>query len=167
MHNELTQGDIDKMKEELNYRRTELRPKLLENVKTARAFGDLSENFEYKEAKREKNRNESRIRYLDKMIRSAVVVREESGSGIGLYDTVTVRNEESGTESVYRIVTTLRQDVLNGLISNESPMGRALMKRNVGDRVTVQVSESYSYPVTILKVEKNKGDGNDIPISPF
>ena len=78
MHNELTEKDIELMRQELNYRRTVLRPKLIEDVQTARAFGDLSENFEYKAAKRDKNRNDSRCRYLENMIKTAVVISDQS-----------------------------------------------------------------------------------------
>ena len=124
MHNELTKIDIAKMKEELDYRRITLRPQLLEEVKTARSFGDLSENFEYKAAKREKNKNESRIRYLENMIRTARVIEDRSApDAVGLYDKVTVFLEDDGEEETWQVVTTVRQDVLHGLISKESPHG--------------------------------------------
>ncbi|PWL91399.1 MAG: transcription elongation factor GreA [Clostridiales bacterium] len=167
MHDELTRTDIEKMKEELHQRRTVTRPQLLEAVKEARAFGDLSENFEYKAAKREKNQNESRIRYLENMIKTAVVISDHSGAGeIGLFDKVTVLFEEDDETEQFQLVTTLRQDSLHGLISKESPVGKALLGRRAGDRVTVRVSDSYSYPLRILAVEKGADDGS-IPISPF
>ena len=167
MHDELTRTDIEKMKEELHQRRTVTRPQLLEAVKEARAFGDLSENFEYKAAKREKNQNESRIRYLENMIKTAVVISDHSGAGeIGLFDKVTVLFEEDDETEQFQLVTTLRQDSLHGLISKESPVGQALLGRRAGDRVTVRVSDSYSYPLRILAVEKGADDGS-IPISPF
>ena len=120
MHNELTQKDLQLMREELDYRRVQLRPKLLEAVKEARAFGDLSENFEYKAAKQEKNRNESRIRFLENMIKTAVVIADHSGADtVGLYDRVTVYLEEDDETEVYQIVTTMRQDALHGLVSKE------------------------------------------------
>ena len=129
MHNELTQKDLQLMREELDYRRVQLRPKLLEAVKEARAFGDLSENFEYKAAKQEKNRNESRIRFLENMIKTAVVIADHSGADtVGLYDRVTVYLEEDDETEVYQIVTTMRQDALHGLVSKESPMGKALLQ---------------------------------------
>ena len=167
MHDELTRTDIEKMKEELHQRRTVTRPQLLEAVKEARAFGDLSENFEYKAAKREKNQNESRIRYLENMIKTAVVISDHSGAGeIGLFDKVTVLFEEDDETEQFQLVTTLRQDSLHGLISKESPVGKALLGRRAGDRVTVRVSDSYSYPLRILAVENGDDDGS-IPISPF
>ena len=136
MHNELTKKDIQMMREELDYRRIELRPKLLEAVKEARAFGDLSENFEYKAAKQEKNRNESRIRFLENMIRTAVVITDRAGEdAVGLYDKVTVYVEEDDETESYQIVTTMRQDALHGLISKESPVGRAILGKKVGERV--------------------------------
>ena len=124
MHNELTEQDLRMMREELDHRRVILRPQLLEAVKEARAFGDLSENFEYKAAKQEKNRNESRIRFLENMIKTAVVISDHSGADqVGLYDRVTVYMEDDDETEVYQIVTTMRQDVLKGLISKESPGG--------------------------------------------
>ena len=141
MHNELTQKDLELMRKELDHRRIVLRPQLLEAVKEARAFGDLSENCEYKAAKQEKNRNESRIRFLENMIKTAVVISDQSGSDqVGLYDKVTVYMEDDDEEEVYQIVTTMRQDALKGLISKESPVGRCLLGRRVGDRVHIQVN---------------------------
>ena len=167
MHDELTQVDIDKMKEELDHRVRVLRPQLIEEVKTARAFGDLSENFEYKAAKRDKNRNESRIRYLENMIKTAVVIDAASESdAVGLFDKVTFFIEEDGEEETIQLVTTLRQDALKGLISKESPVGRALMGHRVGDRVTVQAGESYAYDIIIRRIEKT-GEDPDIPISTY
>ena len=161
MHDELTKKDIQMMKEELDYRRIQLRPRLLEAVKEARAFGDLSENFEYKAAKQEKNRNESRIRYLENMIRTARVLREEPVTdGVGLYDKVTVYLEDEDDTETYQVVTTMRQDALHGLISKESPVGKALLGRKAGERVHIQVSDSYGYDVTILSIEKGEDDGS-------
>ena len=167
MHNELTEGDIRKMQEELDYRRITLRPQLLEEVKTARAFGDLSENFEYKAAKQEKNRNESRIRFLENMIKTAVVVSDGSaGGGIGLYDKITLYLPEDDEEECFQIVSTMRQDVLSGLVSRESPVGRALLGRHVGDRVHIQVNETVGYDAVIRNVEKGQDDGS-IPLSGY
>ena len=167
MHNELTKIDIQKMKEELDYRRITLRPKLLEEVKVARGFGDLSENFEYKAAKQEKNRNESRIRYLENMIKTAVVIPDSSGEGrVGLYDHVTVFLEEDGEEETFQIVTTVRQDALQNRISKESPFGRAVMGKGVGERVYVQVNDRYGYYAVIRAIEKGRDDGS-IPINSF
>ena len=160
MHNELTRKDIELMRRELEHRRQVLRPRLIQAVKEARAFGDLSENFEYKAAKQEKNRTDSRCRYLENMINTAVVVEERSAEGtVGLYDKVTLYVEEDGEEIVCRIVTTVRQDALSGLVSKESPVGKAVLGRRVGDRVTVQVNDSYSYDVIIRAVEPGEDTG--------
>lgn len=167
MHDELTQVDINKMKEELEHRRLVLRPQLIDEVKVARSFGDLSENFEYKAAKREKNRNDSRIRYLENMIKTARVIdAAPAGDGIGLFDKVTFWIEEDEEEETIQLVTTLRQDALKGLISKESPVGKALWGHKVGDRVCIEASPTYSYYVEIRAVE-HTGEDPDIPISTF
>lgn len=159
MHDELTQVDIDKMKEELQHRIQVLRPQLIEEVKVARSFGDLSENFEYKAAKREKNRNDSRIRYLENMIKTAVVIDgTAAGDGVALFDKVTFYLEEEETEETIQLVTTLRQDALKGLISKESPVGKALLGRQVGDRIQVEVSPEVKYWVEIRAIEKGQDD---------
>lgn len=162
MNDELTRKDIDKMKEELTYRRDKLMPELIEEVKRTRAFGDLSENFEYKEAKRQKNRNGSRIRYLENMIRSAHII--DSGSReenvVGLYDKVTVYMPDDDETQVIQVVTTVRTDPLNGLISRESPFGKAVLGKRTGDRVLVQVNDHCSYEVEIRFVEKSEDDGS-------
>lgn len=159
MYDELTEVDIKKMKEEIGYRTTVLRPKLIEDVQTARGFGDLSENFEYKCAKRDKNRNDSRIRYLQNMIRTAKVIASDSGKDTaGLFDRVTFFNEKLNREMTIRIVTTLRQDALKGLISKESPVGRAVLGHKVGDRVAVKVSPELSYYIVLRAIEKGKDD---------
>lgn len=166
MHNELTQKDIELMKQELDERRICLRPKLLEAVKEARGFGDLSENFEYKAAKQQKNRNEGRIRYLENMIRTAVVVREGSGDGVSLYDKVTVLLPDEDETETYQIVTTMRQDALHGLISRESPVGKALLGRREGERVHIQVDEHFGYDMVIQRIEKGQDD-SAIPLNKF
>ena len=167
MHNELTKQDIQMMKEELYHRRVELRPKLLEAVKEARGFGDLSENFEYKAAKQEKNRNESRIRFLENMIRTAVVVDDRSDADtVGLFDKVTLYIEEDDETEVYQVVTTMRQDALHGRISRESPVGKALLGRRAGDRICIQVNDQYSYYAVIRSIEKS-GDDGSIPLNAF
>ena len=160
MYDELTEVDVKKMREELEYRQNVLRPQLIDAVKVAREFGDLSENFEYKAAKREKNRNDSRIRYLERMIRTAKVIAPQSrGEGVvGLFDQVTVYNEKLGREMTFRIVTTLRQDTGKGLISKESPVGRALLGKKVGDRALVRVSDDLQYYMEIRAVEKGEDD---------
>ena len=167
MRNELTRKDIELMRKELDHRRIELRPKLLEAVKEARAFGDLSENFEYKAAKQEKNRNESRIRFLENMIKTARVIDDaSSGDAVGLYDKVTVYLEEDDETEVYQLVTTMRQDVLHGLVSKESPMGRALMGKKVGERLHVQVDKDYGYYAVVKSIEKTEDDGS-IPLNQY
>lgn len=159
MYDELTEVDICKMQEEMDYRIRELRPQLIEEVQTARAFGDLSENYEYKCAKQAKNRNDSRIRYLERMIRTAKVIKvQEQADAVGLFDTVTIYNEMLKKEMTVRIVTTLRQDALKGLISKESPVGQALMGHRVGDRVQVAVSPELKYTVEIRSIEKGTDD---------
>ena len=159
MHNELTREDLALMRKELDYRRITLRPQLLENVKVARGFGDLSENFEYKAAKQEKNRNESRIRFLENMIRTAVVVEKSAGDGVGLYDRVTVYIPEDDLRETYQIVTTVRQDALHGRISKESPVGRALLGRKAGETVTIDANGG-SYDMVIEKIEPGEDDGS-------
>ena len=159
MYDELTEVDIRKMREEIDYRVRVLRPKLIEEVQTARAFGDLSENFEYKCAKQEKNRNESRIRYLERMVRTAKVISAASGqTEVGLFDKVTLFNEMLSKEMTIQIVTTLRQDALKGLISKESPVGKALLGHQVGDRVQVTVRDDLKYFVVIRAIEKGEDD---------
>ena len=167
MHNELTSQDLKMMREELDHRRIELRPKLLEAVKVARGFGDLSENFEYKAAKQEKNRNESRIRFLENMIRTAVVVDDRSDeNSVGLYDKVTVYLEDEGETEEWQVVTTMRQDALHGRMSKESPMGKALLGRKVGDRFFVQVNDKYGYYAVVKNIEKGQDDGS-APLNSF
>lgn len=160
MHDELTKVDIQKMREEIDYRTRVLRPKLIEDVQTARAFGDLSENFEYKAAKQEKNRNDSRIRYLERMIATAVVIDagETAEDAAGLFDWVELWFEEDGETQRIRLVTTLRQDPSKWLISKESPLGKAVLGRKVGDRVLVTVNEEYGYHVVIRGITPGEDD---------
>ena len=160
MRNELTKKDIELMQQELDHRRLVLRPQLIEAVKEARGFGDLSENFEYKAAKKEKNRNDSRCRYLENMIKTAVVISDRSAEGVvGLYDRVTLYVEEDDDTMEIQIVTTMRQDALKGLVSKESPVGKAVLGRRVGDRVTVQVNETYSYDIIIKAIVPGEDTG--------
>ena len=162
MYDRLTASDIKKMEDEIEYRKLTLRPQLLEEVKETRAHGDLSENFEYHAAKRAKNKNESRIRYLDRMIRTANVIEDNSADDeVGMNNLVTVRFEDDGSEETYKIVTSVRSDSLNNRITIESPLGKALMKHKVGDVVEVCVNESVRYDVTILKIDNNKDDSDD------
>ena len=161
MHNELTEIDIKKMKEEIEYRTCVLRPELLKEVVRTRAFGDLSENAEYKIAKQEKNANDRRIRFLTNMINTAVIVKVEGDENtVGLFDKVTVYVEEDDCEEVYHIVTTMRAEIFDNRISNESPMGKALLGKKLGDKVTIEVNPTYSYDVVIRKIEKGIDDEN-------
>ena len=167
MYDELTEVDIKKMEEEIRYRRVELGPKLLAEMKRTREFGDLSENAEYKEAKREKRRNEGRIRYLENMIRTARVIEiEEKADAVSLFDKVLIYNEKMKAEKEIEIVTTLRQNALLGFVSKESPLGSAVMGHKVGDRVLVKVSDTMSYYVEIRRITKGQDDEN-LPISGF
>ena len=159
MYDELTEVDIKKMQEEIDHRVRVLRPQLIEEVQTARAFGDLSENFEYKCAQQAKNRNESRIRYLERMIRTAKVIEVKGEDDtVGLFDKVTVFNEMVKKEMTIQIVTTLRQDALKGLISKESPVGKALMGHKVGERVQVEIDQTRKYFMEIKAIEKGFDD---------
>lgn len=163
MFDQLTQSDIDKMQEEIVYRKTVLRPQLLIPVKEARAQGDLSENFEYKAAKREKNLNESRIRYLEKMIKTAHIISDESASDeVGINNTVTLYFEEDDEEEVYKLVTTVRGNSLNNYISNESPIGKAILGHKVGDRCFVEISPGNGYEVIIRAIENTTDEGDSI-----
>lgn len=159
MYDELTEIDLKKMKEELEYRITKLRPEILEEVKLTRSYGDLSENAEYHAAKRERGKNESRIRFLRNMIKTAVIIKDESTADtVGLFDTVTYYMEEDECEEQVKIVTTLRRDPFQNIISKESPLGSALMGKKVGDRVSVKVNSDYSYFIEIRKIEKGEDD---------
>ena len=167
MYDELTEVDIRKMEEEISYRKNTLASELGAELKRTREFGDLSENAEYKEAKRLKRKNESRIRYLENMIRTAKVIEIKKATGeVGLFDRVTIFNEKMQAQKEIQIVTTLRQNALLGYVSKESPLGSALMGHTVGDRVLVNVSPTMSYYVKIVKVERGE-DNEELPISGF
>lgn len=166
MRDELTQVDIDKMKAEIE-ERIAMRAKLKEAVKSARDLGDLSENDEYRSAKREMNANNSRIRYLESMIRTAVVISADSNADeAGLFDKLTIYYPDDDEERVIRIVTTLRNDIFNDCISKESPVGKALLGHKVGDVVTVRVSDKISYPIKLLAIEKGNDD-DSLPITKY
>ena len=154
MNNELTRKDIEDMEAEIEHRKIVVRKELLEHVKEARAQGDLSENFEYYAAKKAKNQNESRIRFLERMIKTAKVIDDDTTEDeVGMNKTVTVHVEEDDVDETYKIVTTMRQNYLKGLISIESPLGKQLLGHKVGDRVTIKVNDNYSYKITITKIE--------------
>lgn len=159
MYDELTEVDLKKMREEIAYRTTVLRPKLIEDVQTARGFGDLSENFEYKCAKRDKNRNDSRIRYLEQMVRTAKVIAPQTGGdAAALFDTVTILPALTNRPQTIRIVTTLRQDALKGLISKESPVAKAILGHRAGETVHVDLGDGKGYDLTIQAIEKGTDD---------
>lgn len=161
MFDELTEKDIQKMEEEIEHRKLVVRKQALEDVKVARAQGDLSENFEYKAAKQFKNENERRIRYLEKMIRTAVIVSEESAEDeVGMNNTVDVYFEDDDETETYKVVTTVRSNSLKNLISRESPLGAAIFGHKVGDRCEV-VNDDYSYFVQIKRIENTVDDGTD------
>lgn len=162
MGHKLTQHDIDKMREEIEYRKVVVRKELLEHVKEARAHGDLSENFEYHAAKKEKNRNESRIRYLERMLKTARIVKDDAADDeVGLDKKVEVYFEDDDETEVFKLVTSVRGSSLNGKISIESPIGKALMKHRAGDRVYVKVNDNAGYYVVIRSVEKTDGEEED------
>lgn len=167
MYDELTSVDIKKMEEEIAYRKNVLAPELGAELKRTREYGDLSENAEYKEAKRLKRKNESRVRYLENMIRTAKVIEiEKAEDEIGLFDRVLIFNEKMNAEKEIQIVTTLRQNALLGYVSKESPLGSAIMGHKVGDRVLINVSPTMSYYVEIRRIEKGE-DNEELPISGF
>ncbi len=167
MYNELTEVDIKKMQEEIDYRMKVVRPKCIEDLKTARGFGDLSENYEYKAARQELLRCDSRLRYLRRMIATAKVIKSDTREGVaGLFDRVTIEYVEDGDTETITLMTTLREDALNGIISKESPLGKAVMGRRVGETAAVRVDGGSSYTVKILKIEKGSDD-DSLPISTF
>ena len=167
MYNELSEVDIRKMQEEIDHILREVRPKCVDDLKTARGFGDLSENYEYKAAKQELRRCDSRLRYLRRMIDTAKVIKADSAADqVGLFDTVEIYFEDEGESDRYRIMTTLREDVMAGIISKESPLGRAIMGRKVGDRVRVRVSDDMEYYIQIRALEKGTDD-DSLPIRSY
>ena len=162
MYDKITLKDIKRMEEEIEYRKLVVRKEALEDVKTARAHGDLSENFEYKAAKQFKNQNESRIRYLERMIKTAQVISEESGNDeVGLNDKVTIFHPLDNEEETIKIVTTVRSNSLKGRIGMDSPLGKALLHHKVSDQVTIRVSDTLSYDVIIRAIEKLEDNGED------
>ena len=161
MHDELTREDVKKMQEELDYRRLKLHPEILEEVRRTRAFGDLSENYEYKAAKQAQRENMSRMRYLEGMIKSAHVISDRSGADeVGLFDRVEIYLPEDDETEIIRVVTTVRTDPRKGLISRESPFGKSILGTRVGDVITVRVSETYSYEAEIRSITKDEDDGS-------
>ena len=149
----LTQSDVDKIKEEIEHRKLVVRKEATEAVKEARAQRDLSENFEYYAAKKDKNKNEGRIRYLERILKTATIISDQSEDDeVGLNNTVKIYFEEDDEEETFKIVSTMRGDSVKGRISNESPIGAAIMGHKVGDRVEIKVNDSYSYYVVIKEI---------------
>ena len=162
MREKLTKSDVEKIQAEIEHRKLVERKELIEAVKEARSHGDLSENFEYHAAKKEKNRNESRIRYLERMLKTAVIVEDHSREDeVGLNNTVELYCEDDGEVETYRLVTSVRGSSLNGLISIESPIGKAILGHREGDRVYVKVNDNAGYYVVIRSVEKTDGEDED------
>ncbi len=160
MYDELTAQDIAMMQKELDHRKLELMPELIEEVKRTRAFGDLSENFEYKAAKQAQNRNRSRIRYLERMIKSARVIEDRAGvDEVGLFDKVELYFEDDDETETIQVVTTVRCDPLQGRISREAPLGKAVLGRKQGDHVTVTTEDGDTYTVVIRSICKQADDG--------
>lgn len=163
MGDKLTENDIKKIQEEIEYRKLVVRKEALEAVKEARAHGDLSENFEYYAAKRDKNKNESRIRYLERMIKNAQIISDESKDDeVGMNNTVELYFEEDDETEKFKITTSVRGNSLGGNISIESPIGKAVMGHKVGDRVQVVVNDDISYYVVIKSIENTNDDGDNI-----
>lgn len=162
MANEMTKSDIKKIEEEIEYRKVVVRKEAIEAVKEARAHGDLSENFEYYAAKRDKNKNESRIRYLEKLVKNSVIIEDSSAEDeVGLYSVVDLYMEEDDEVMTVKVVTSIRGDSLKGFISIDSPLGKAIRGHKVGDRVYIKVSDDYGYYVEIKRIEKTVDDGSD------
>lgn len=162
MREQLTESDVKKIREEIEYRKLVVRKEAIEAVKEARAHGDLSENFEYHAAKKDKNRNESRIRYLERMLKTAVIVSDQSEDGVaGINNRITVYFPEDDEEETFKLVTSIRGNSLNGYISTESPIGKAIFGHKVGDTVSVNVSDDYSYDIKIVKIENTTDDEED------
>jgi len=162
MREQLTENDVKKIQEEIEYCKLVVRKEAIEAVKEARAHGDLSENFEYYAAKKDKNKNESRIRYLERMLKTARIVPDESKEDeVGLNNTVEVYFEEDDLTESYKLVTSIRGNSMKGFISIESPLGKVIMGRKVDERVLVKVSEDYGYYVVIRGIDKSSGDEGD------
>ena len=162
MYDKLTKNDIRRLEEEIEHRKLVVRKQAIAEVKEARAHGDLSENFEYYAAKRFKNQNESRIRYLEKMVKTARIIEDDSKEDeVGLDNTVTVYFVEDDEEEIYKLVTSVRGDSVSNLITIESPLGKALMGHKVGETVSVKVNEQVSYDVVIKNIENTKDEGKE------
>lgn len=162
MREKLTRSDVKKIEEEIEHRKLVVRKEALEAVKEARAHGDLSENFEYHAAKKDKNKNESRIRYLERMLKTAEIITDDSKEDeVGLNNTVEVYFEEDEASEKFRLVTSIGGNSMKGLISTESPIGKAIMGHKVNDRIFIRVNDSYGYYIVIRSIEKTEEDAAD------
>ena len=162
MSNEMTKNDIKKIEEEIEHRKLVVRKECIEAVKEARAQGDLSENFEYYAAKRDKNRNESRIRYLERLIKTATIIEDNTQDDeIGLYSVVDLYMEEDDETMSVKVVTSIRGDSMKGFISIDSPLGKAIKGHKLGDRIYIKVSDDYGYYVVVKGIEQTMDDGTD------
>lgn len=162
MYEKLTKSDVEKIRDEIEHRKLVVRKEAIEAVKEARAHGDLSENFEYHAAKKDKNKNESRIRYLERMLRTAVIVEDASKEDeIGINNTVELYYEEDDEVETYRLVTSVRGSSIQGLISIESPIGKAILGHKCDDRVYIKVNDDYGYHVTVRKILKTQDETED------
>ena len=162
MREQLTESDVKKIQEEIDHRKLVVRKEAIEAVKEARAQGDLSENFEYYAAKKEKNKNESRIRYLERMLKTAKIVTDTTKSDeVGLNNIVEIYFEEDEETETYKLVTSIRGNSLDNKISIESPLGKAILRQKVGERVMVKVSDTVSYPVIIRSIKSAGGEEED------
>ena len=149
MGERLTPSDVEKIQKEIDHRKLVVRKAAIEAVKEARAQGDLSENFEYYAAKKDKNQNESRIRYLERMLKNATIIEDHTSE------------DEVGINTTYKLVTSIRSSSLRDMVSIESPLGKAIRGKKVGETATVQVDPSFSYDVVIKKIDRNVGDEDD------
>ena len=162
MKEKLTQKDVEKIQQEIDHRKLVVRKEAIEAVKEARAQGDLSENFEYYAAKKHKNQNESRIRYLERMLKNAKIVSDTSKADeVGINNTVEVYFEDDDETETYRLVTSIRGNSLQGLISIESPLGKAIQGHKVGDRVLVRTNGNDGYYVVIKNIDNTTDDSHD------
>lgn len=161
MKTQLTKNDVKKIQEEIDYRKLTVRKAAIEAVKEARAQGDLSENFEYYAAKKDKNKNESRIRYLERLIKTAQIVSDESKEDeVGINNTVELYMEDEDETETFKLVTSIRGSSIKGMISTESPLGKAILGKKAGDRVYIAVNENAGYYVQIKSIQ-NTDDKED------
>lgn len=162
MGERLTENDVKKIQAEIEYRKLTVRKEAIEAVKEARAQGDLSENFEYYAAKKDKNKNESRIRYLERMLKTAEIVSEDSKADeAGMNNVIEVYFEDDDETETYKLVTSIRGNSLDNKISIESPLGKAILGHREGDRVWVKINESAGCYIVIKKILKNTDDTED------